>query len=407
MVAFLTGLVSAILVRTLRADYSRYAAAALDGGGGAASPGGGDALDALERDAGDETGWKLLHGDVFRAPPRLGALCALVGTGVQLWLLAALTLAAAAAGDLFAERGSVTTVFVVAYALTSVVGGYVSGGRYARAGGRAWVRCAVTTALAFPAATLAIAAALNTLALAYRSAAAVPWGGIAGLLALWLLLSVPLSLAGTLVGRNWAGARDDPCRVKRIPSPVPAAPWWRAPPAIVAASGLLPFGSIFIETYFVFTSFWNYKVRGGGGERRELHFLMVQKQNDCITPPLPPSHFFSQVYYVYGFASLVLAILAAVTACVAVVATYVLLASENYHWAWTSFLGGAATGAYVFAYGVHYYFARTSMDGLFQTAFYFGYTAIFALTLATATGALAHVAASVFVRRIYRSVKCD
>jgi hypothetical protein len=25
--------------------------------------------------------------------------------------------------------------------------------------------------------------------------------------------------------------------------------------------GLLPFGSIFIEMYFVFTSFWNYKVR--------------------------------------------------------------------------------------------------------------------------------------------------
>jgi transmembrane 9 superfamily protein 3 len=24
--------------------------------------------------------------------------------------------------------------------------------------------------------------------------------------------------------------------------------------------GLLPFGSIFIETYFVFTSIWNYKV---------------------------------------------------------------------------------------------------------------------------------------------------
>ncbi len=24
--------------------------------------------------------------------------------------------------------------------------------------------------------------------------------------------------------------------------------------------GLLPFGSIFIEMYFIFTSFWNYKV---------------------------------------------------------------------------------------------------------------------------------------------------
>lgn len=34
------------------------------------------------------------------------------------------------------------------------------------------------------------------------------------------------------------------------------------PAAICLAGGLLPFGSIFIEMYFVFTSFWNYKVRG-------------------------------------------------------------------------------------------------------------------------------------------------
>jgi transmembrane 9 superfamily protein 3 len=32
--------------------------------------------------------------------------------------------------------------------------------------------------------------------------------------------------------------------------------------------GLLPFGSIFIEMYFVFTSFWNYKVKG------QFHFFI-------------------------------------------------------------------------------------------------------------------------------------
>ncbi len=38
---------------------------------------------------------------------------------------------------------------------------------------------------------------------------------------LWSCISVPLCLLGTVVGRNWAGLPDNPCRVKRIPSPIP------------------------------------------------------------------------------------------------------------------------------------------------------------------------------------------
>jgi hypothetical protein len=31
----------------------------------------------------EETGWKLVHGDVFRPPPLAGALSVMIGTGVQ------------------------------------------------------------------------------------------------------------------------------------------------------------------------------------------------------------------------------------------------------------------------------------------------------------------------------------
>ena len=62
---------------------------------------------------------------------------------------------------------------------------------------------------------------------------------------------------------------------------------------IILAGGLLPFGSIFIEMYFVFTSFWAYKI-----------------------------------YFVYGFMLLVLYILATVTVCVTIVCCYLLLNSE-------------------------------------------------------------------------------
>ena len=69
------------------------------------------------------------------------------------------------------------------------------------------------------------------------------------------------------------------------------------PAVIVLAGGVLPFGSIFIEMYFIFTSFWAYKV-----------------------------------YYVFGFMFFVLLILIAVTSCVTLVATYFLLNSEDYRW---------------------------------------------------------------------------
>ena len=52
MVIFLVGLVSMILMRTLRKDYARYSKE--------------EELDDLERDLGDEYGWKQIHGDVFR-----------------------------------------------------------------------------------------------------------------------------------------------------------------------------------------------------------------------------------------------------------------------------------------------------------------------------------------------------
>ncbi len=34
-------------------------------------------------DDNEETGWKYIHGDVFRFPPHKNVFCAFVGTGAQ------------------------------------------------------------------------------------------------------------------------------------------------------------------------------------------------------------------------------------------------------------------------------------------------------------------------------------
>jgi transmembrane 9 superfamily protein 3 len=119
MVIFLTGLVSMILMRTLRNDYAKYAREE-------------DDLETLERDVSEESGWKLVHGDVFRVPGNLVLLSALVGTGAQLSMLILLVILVAIIGMLYIGRGAIVTTFIVCYALTSFISGYVGGAFYSR-----------------------------------------------------------------------------------------------------------------------------------------------------------------------------------------------------------------------------------------------------------------------------------
>jgi transmembrane 9 superfamily protein 3 len=359
MVIFLTGLVSMILMRTLRNDYAKYAREE-------------DDLETLERDVSEESGWKLVHGDVFRVPNNLVLLSALVGTGAQLAMLVLLVILFAIIGMLYVGRGAIVTTFIVCYALTSFISGYVGGGFYSRNDGKHWIKSMLLTASLFPFTCFGIGFALNTVAIFYHSLAAIPFGTMVVVLVIWAFISFPLVLLGTVLGRNWSGVPDNPCRVKTIPRPIPEKKWYLRPWAVALLGGLLPFGSIFIEMYFVFTSFWNYKV-----------------------------------YYVYGFMLLVFLILAIVTVCVTIVGTYFLLNAENYHWQWTSFISAASTAGYVLLYSIYYYFMKTKMTGFFQTCFYFGYTLMFCLGLGILCGALGYLGSSVFVRRIYRNIKCD
>jgi transmembrane 9 superfamily protein 3 len=120
--------------------------------------------------------------------------------------------------------------------------------------------------------------------------------------------------------------------------PIPVAPWYADPKFIIPVSGLLPFGSIFIEMYFMFTAFWSYKF-----------------------------------YYVYGFMLLVYGILSMVTICTTIVGVYFVLNAENYHWQWIALLSAGSTSGYVFIYSIFYFFFKTQMTGLLQVSFYFGY----------------------------------
>ena len=66
VVFFLAGILSMILLRSLRRDIAKY-----------------NREDEPE-EAIEETGWKLVHGDVFRPPKNTDFFVVLIGTGIQL-----------------------------------------------------------------------------------------------------------------------------------------------------------------------------------------------------------------------------------------------------------------------------------------------------------------------------------
>ncbi|PKU77255.1 hypothetical protein MA16_Dca027749 [Dendrobium catenatum] len=85
VIAFLAGIVLLILLRTVRRDLTRY-----------------EVLDKEEL-----SGWKLVVGDVIRAPGNATLLCVMVGDGVQILGMAVVTILFAALGFMSPEcRGT-------------------------------------------------------------------------------------------------------------------------------------------------------------------------------------------------------------------------------------------------------------------------------------------------------------
>uniref|UniRef100_A0A2I3TE07 Transmembrane 9 superfamily member n=1 Tax=Pan troglodytes TaxID=9598 RepID=A0A2I3TE07_PANTR len=358
MVIFLVGLVSMILMRTLRKDYARYSKE--------------EEMDDMDRDLGDEYGWKQVHGDVFRPSSHPLIFSSLIGSGCQIFAVSLIVIIVAMIEDLYTERGSMLSTAIFVYAATSPVNGYFGGSLYARQGGRRWIKQMFIGAFLIPAMVCGTAFFINFIAIYYHASRAIPFGTMVAVCCICFFVILPLNLVGTILGRNLSGQPNFPCRVNAVPRPIPEKKWFMEPAVIVCLGGILPFGSIFIEMYFIFTSFWAYKI-----------------------------------YYVYGFMMLVLVILCIVTVCVTIVCTYFLLNAEDYRWQWTSFLSAASTAIYVYMYSFYYYFFKTKMYGLFQTSFYFGYMAVFSTALGIMCGAIGYMGTSAFVRKIYTNVKID
>jgi len=412
MVLFLTGLVSLIMVRTLRKDYARYAISGGDFEEGEDFNVDGDATlmdengkplaidDAapLTKRGGmptEDSGWKQVHGDVFRAPWLLTIVAAIIGSGWQLIVLTLGVILFAVAGPIHGavheDRGELEHAILCCYCLSSIVAGYASGsyfkmytpvrpGARGKSGGTgggdsAWQLAMLLTAVLLPTICGGIVLYLNAIALTYGTVNYIPFFALVKLFLLWIFISLPLCILGTLLGRNAkkGGSSEFPCRVNAIPRPIPdEVPSYGKPMNLIPFAGLLSFGSIFIELYYVLTSLWNYKI-----------------------------------YHVYEFLLGVYAILIIVVSMTTIIVVYFCLNSENYLWQWIGLASGGSTAGYVFLYGVYFFMFKTGMTGFLQTSYYFCYMTLISLNLGILCGTIGHFAASKFVRTIFKNVKVD
>lgn len=71
------------------------------------------------------------------------------------------------------------------------------------------------------------------------------------------------------------------------------------------------------------------------------------------------------------------------------------------------FVACRATGLYIFAYSIFYWFFRSNMSGSLQTANYFGYTLLLCYVVSMMLSTIGFFASLKFVKYIYSNVKTD
>lgn len=354
IVLFLSGLVALILLRTLHRDIVKY-----------------NELATTEEIA-EETGWKLVHGDVFRKPSHSKVLVAFVGSGVQLLGMAFVTLFFAALGFLSpAHRGGLLQSTLLLFTFMGVPGGYASAKLYKLWETDGWKGATLMTALMLPGGTFCIFFFLNLLIWGNGSAGAVPFATMFALLVLWFGISVPLVFLGAYLGFRQS-AIELPVRTNQMPREIPVQPWYMQPLCTSMMGGILPFGAVFTELFFIMSSIWHH-----------------------------------QIYYMFGFLVLVFIILVITCAEISIALTYFQLTSEDYHWWWRSFLSSAFSGVYVLLYSWLYFSTRLQIEKAASIVLYFGYMFIMSLVFFATTGAIGLISTFYFVRAIYGSIKVD
>jgi len=348
IVLFMTVPVAIIMVRTLRKDIARYS-----------------------EEQQDETGWKSVHGDVFRPPQSSPMfLSIMVGTGAQIGLAFGLAIILAMCNITNSMRkGQICTSIILLYVLCGPIAGYISSRIYKLCEASNWKLNAIATATALPAVLVGMFTILNIFLSFAGAATAVSFLTIIALFLLWVTISAPMVFVGAYVGRK-APIIEVPTKSEQIARVIPEGPWHMNYGFAVLWGGLLPFGSVCTELSFIMSALW-----------------------------------LDQIYYVMGFLLAVLLILAAICAQVSIGLCYSQLCAEDHRWWWKSFMNCGMTGFYLFLYSLWFLSNRLDLVGILPVIVYLTYMSMISICFGLFCGSIGFISSLWFTRTIYGALE--
>lgn len=366
---FMSAIVVTVMLRTLRKDINAY----------------NDRI-TIEREEDpllsvDETGWKLVHGDVFRPPtPFLSMILSVaVGTGAQIGgTLLLVALSALIPGVLNPmNKGKTLSNIIMIYVLCGSISGYISARIYKLCGGKDWKTNTLYTAVGFPGCMVALFLVLDVFLTFVGAATSVSLWTIISVFLLWVCVSTPLVFVGSYFGFRREKI-EVPTKVNQIPRVVPHSSERgifanvSGPPLSFFFGGLLPFGSICIEMFFIMNALW-----------------------------------LSQIYYMAGVLCTVFIVLVATSAQVTVVLCYMQLCVEDHKWWIRSFLNAGSTGMYLFGYAIWFLVTKLHLVGVLPIIVYLTYMFMISLTFALFLGSIGFLTCLWFNKTIYGALKVD
>merc|ERR1712032_1162101 len=157
-----------------------------------------------------------------------------------------------------------------------------------------WKMATLMTAFLYPGILFVVFFILNLFIWGQKSSGAVPFTTMFAILVLWFGVSVPLVFLGAYTAFR-KETIELPVRVNPVPRNIPEQSWFFSPMFTCFVGGVLPFGAVFTELFFIMSSLWQH-----------------------------------QFYYLFGFLALVLIILVITCAEISIALTYFQLTSENY-----------------------------------------------------------------------------
>jgi transmembrane 9 superfamily protein 2/4 len=217
----------------------------------------------------------------------------ILGSGVQIFAMTVCTMVCALLGLTSpANRGGLLTTLLMLFVAMGSFAGYASARVYKLFGGKQWKRNTALTATLYPGAMGIIFLSINSFIMAEGSSTAAPFTTLLALILLWFGVSTPLVLVGSYFGFK-KETITAPVRTNQIARHIPDQVWYTHPAFSIALGGILPFGAVCIELFFIMSAMW-------------LH----------------------QLYFVFGFLFIVLVILVVTCAEITVVMCYFQLCNE-------------------------------------------------------------------------------